>query len=90
MYAILIFGRNFIDYAVPAALIYIVPSEIAGPYNALRLAIHFSGIVISNLLATLISVEALLISAIAVQIISALSFRFARVMKGATPQSLLK
>lgn len=89
VYAILIFGRNFIDNAVPTALIYIVPSEIAGPYNALRLALHFSGIVISNLLATLISVKALLISALAVQLICALCFRFAKVMKDATPKSLV-
>ena len=88
VYAFLIFGRNLIDNAVPASLIYIVPSEIAGPYNALRLVLHFSGIVISNLLASLISVKALLVSTLAVQLACAICFSLAKIMKEATPKKL--
>lgn len=32
IYAILLFGRTLVDYAVPAALLYAVPVEIAGTY----------------------------------------------------------
>ncbi|MBR2344125.1 MAG: MFS transporter [Clostridia bacterium] len=73
-YAIVIFGRNFIDNAVPAALVSIVPPKIAGPYNALRMAIHFSGVVISNLLATAISTELLILSALAAQLLSGMLY----------------
>lgn len=79
---IVIFGRTLIDYAVPSMLLYEVPVEIAGPYNAYRMILHNGGSLIATTLATVVPVEILIPLACAMQIISGcvymISFRKSR------------
>ena len=80
IYGIVVLGRTFIDYSVPTAMIYIVPVEIAGPYNAWRMAINSLAIVVASLLATVLSPKIFLLSALASQLISGVIYTCVPVM----------
>ena len=70
LYGLIIAGRTFVDYGVPAALILVVPDEIAGPFNAWRMALHIGGGILGTFLGGFLSPAALLVTAAALQLIS--------------------
>ena len=76
IYAVLMFGRTFIDYGVPTMLIRIVPVEIAGSYNAWRMVLHQGGTFIATAVAAWLPIPVLLILAAIFQIISGISYLF--------------
>ncbi len=71
---LVIFGRTVIDYAVPSYLIYVVPAELAGPYNAYRMILHSGGSLIASSLAAFIPAEILVFLAAALQLISGICY----------------
>lgn len=81
MYAILLFGRTLIDYAVPSALLYAVPVEIAGTYNAWRMILHNGGTLIATAAAGFIPLPVLLVITMICQGISGINFFTAKVMR---------
>ena len=74
VFAVIMLGRNIVDNAVPSMLRYAVPVEIAGPYNAWRMMLHYVGTLTASLVATLVSPHALLLLALATQIFTGLSY----------------
>ena len=70
IYALVIAGRTFVDYGVPASLIRVVPDEIAGPFNAWRMVLHTGGSVLGTFLAGLLPIPVLLTGAAALQLVS--------------------
>jgi hypothetical protein len=76
IYAVIMFGRTFIDYGVPTMLIRIVPVEIAGSYNAWRMVLHQGGTFIATAVAAWLPIPALLVLAAIFQIISGISYLF--------------
>lgn len=80
-YAVLLFGRTLVDYAVPAALLYAVPVEIAGTYNAWRMILHNGGTMLATMAAGFVPLPVMLIVSLVFQIFSGISFCAARVMK---------
>ena len=81
MYAIVLFGRTLIDYAVPSALLYAVPVEIAGTYNAWRMILHNGGTMLATTLAGFMPLPALIVVTVVAQLVSGLNFLCARVMR---------
>ncbi len=71
---IIIFGRTLIDYAVPSLLLYAVPVETAGPYNAYRMILHNGGSLLATSLAAVLPIGFLIPTAAIMQIISGLIF----------------
>lgn len=82
---IIIFGRTLIDYAVPSLLLYAVPVDIAGPYNAYRMILHNGGSLLATSLAAVIPSQLLIIIAAISQIISGLIFLLLPLLKKASP-----
>lgn len=82
--SLIFFGRFIIDHAVPAALRYSVPAEIAGPYNAWRMILHNVGILIATTVAVWLPLPALLILTLITQALSGLCFVFLPIMKTKT------
>ena len=82
---IIIFGRTLIDYAVPSVLLYAVPSEIAGPYNAYRMILHNGGSLLATSAAAVISPAILLPMGTVMQLISGFIFLFLPLLKKASP-----
>lgn len=82
---IIIFGRTLIDYAVPSVLLYAVPSEIAGPYNAYRMILHNGGSLLATTAAAVISPAILLPMGTVMQLISGFIFLFLPLLKKASP-----
>ena len=80
-YAVMMLGRNVVDNAVPSALIFAVPVEMAGQYNALRMVLHNGGMLLATGIAVFIPTEALFISATAAQLISGALFYCLPIMK---------
>ena len=80
-YAVMMLGRNIVDNAVPSALIFAVPVEMAGQYNALRMVLHNGGMLLATGIAVFIPTEALFISATAAQLISGALFYCLPIMK---------
>lgn len=74
LFAIVFFGRTLVDYATPSLLRLAVPVEIAGPYNAWRMILHFSGTLFATTIAAVIPVWLLLIFTMAAQLISGVSY----------------
>lgn len=74
LFAVTYFGRTLVDYATPSLLRLAVPVEIAGPYNAWRMILHFTGTLIATTVAAMIPVWALLSVTMAAQLISGLSY----------------
>lgn len=82
---IIIFGRTLIDYAVPSVLLYAVPSEIAGPYNAYRMILHNGGSLIATSVAALIPPTILLPAATVFQLFSGTVFLLLPILRKASP-----
>ncbi|MBR7098048.1 MAG: MFS transporter [Clostridia bacterium] len=82
---LIIFGRTFVDNGVVDVLLFAVPMEIAGSYNALRLLLHYAGILISTALAATVSVQALLIITAVCQVISGIMFFSMKLLRKVSP-----
>ena len=74
VFAIIILGRNIVDNAVPSLLRFAVPVEIAAPYNAWRMMLHYAGTLMASLVATFLPPQAVLILTMAAQIAAGLSY----------------
>lgn len=70
IYALVLFGRTLVDNGVPTLLRYIVPLEIAGPYNVLRMLLHSGGSLIATFVAAMVSPEVLILLTVAASVIS--------------------
>ena len=70
IYALVLFGRTLVDNGVPTLLRYIVPLEIAGPYNVLRMLLHSGGSLIATFVATMVSPEVLILLTVMASVIS--------------------
>ncbi len=81
LFAVVFFGRTLVDYATPSLLRLAVPVELAGPYNAWRMILHFSGTLLATTVAAVIPVWLLLILTAAAQLISGASYFGAGVMR---------
>ena len=81
IYAIVFFGRNLIDYGVPSMLVYIVPAEISGPYNAWRLVITNTSTVVGTAVAAILPVTFLLVFTLILQLVSGFLYLSAKRMK---------
>jgi len=81
MYAVLLFGRTLVDYAVPAALLYAVPVEIAGTYNAWRMILHNGGTMLATMAAGFLPLPVMLIVSLICQVVSGVNFCAAKVMR---------
>ncbi len=74
VFAAIFIGRTLVDSAIPSALRFTVPVEIAGPYNAWRMILHNGGMLIATAIAVFIPVRALLIITAVLQIISGIGY----------------
>ncbi len=74
VYAVVFFGKNLVDYGVPSMLVYVVPAEIAGPYNAWRLVITNTSTLIGTALAAVVPIPILLTAAAIMQLISGVMY----------------
>ena len=83
VFSLVFFGRTLVDYATPSLLRLAVPVELAGPYNAWRMILHYSGTLLATTVAAMIPVWALLVLTMAAQLISGLSYFTDRAMKTA-------
>lgn len=82
LYAVIFFGRTLVDYAVPTAMVYVVPVEIAGPYNAWRMVLNNGGMLLSTAVAGAIHNDfALIWIAFACSLVSGAFYLWARVMR---------
>jgi hypothetical protein len=80
-YALVMLGRNVVDNAVPSALIFVVPIEMAGQYNALRMVLHNGGMLIATATAVFIPTEMLFVAAMIAQLASGVAFFFLPIMR---------
>jgi len=85
LYAIIILGRTFVEYAVPATLLYTVPIEISGAYHAWRMILNNGGMLLGTLIATLVPTEVLLFFAAITQMFSGFTYLRFPPIKKATP-----
>jgi len=74
VFAVIMLGRTIVDNAVPSMLRFAVPVEIAGPYNAWRMMLHYAGTLSASLVAAVVSPQVLLILGMAAQIFTGLSY----------------
>ena len=70
----MILGRTFIDYSVPVILRFVVPAQIAGPYNAWRMLLHNGGTLLATTVAAFIPVEALLVLTVVLQLYAGITY----------------
>jgi len=84
IFALLLFGRTFVDYSVPLVLRTAVPVEIAGPYNAWRMLLHFGSTLAASTIAAFIPVQVLLIVSMVFQFVAGISY-FANKSLGEKP-----
>lgn len=83
LFAVVFFGRTLVDYSTPSLLRLAVPVEMAGPYNAWRMIIHFTGTLMATTIAAMIPVWALLSATMIAQLISGISYFSDREMRTA-------
>ena len=83
IFGVVFFGRTLVDYATPSLLRLAVPVELAGPYNAWRMILHFSGTLLATTVAAMIPVWALLGLTMTAQLISGISYFADKDMKNA-------
>lgn len=74
IFTVVMLGRTMVDYAVPTALRFAVPVELAGPYNALRMLLHNGGTLLATTLAAFLPVSWLLILTTVLQLLSGLQY----------------
>ena len=71
-----ILGRTFIEYAVPSLMRYVVPADIAGPFNGWRMLLHNAGHMSATAIAAFIPVSWLLVVTTVLQLIAGISYYF--------------
>lgn len=69
-----ILGRTFIEYAVPSLMRYVVPVDIAGPFNGWRMLLHNAGTMTATAIAAFIPVDWLLVLTMVLQLIAGISY----------------
>ena len=74
IFALLTFGRTLVDYAIPAALLYMVPVEIAGTYNAWRMILLNGGTMLATITASFLPLPALFTIALICQLITGFNY----------------
>ena len=74
LFSVTYFGRTLVDYATPSLLRLAVPVEVAGPYNAWRMIIHFTGTILATSIAAVIPVWMLLVLTAAAQLLSGIFY----------------
>ena len=83
--AAVLFGRTLVDYGAVSLMLYAVPLEIAGPYNAWRMILHNGGALIATTVAAFIPVSALLVISLVCSCISGVMFLTLGVLRRASP-----
>ena len=83
--AIILFGRTFVDYAVPSVLIKAVPVEIAGTYNAWRMLLHQGGTLLATAIAPYFPVSVLVVITIAFSAYSGFCFLLSKELRAVSP-----
>ena len=83
--AVILFGRTFVDYAVPSVLIKAVPVEIAGTYNAWRMLLHQGGTLLATAIAPYLPVSVLVIITIAFSAYSGFCFLASKELRQVSP-----
>ena len=83
-YGILLVGRTLVDYAIPAALLYAVPLEIAGTYNAWRMIVLNAGTMLSTMAAGFLPLPLLFWITLVCQLITGVKYFCVRVMRNKT------
>ena len=73
-FAAVILGRTFIEYAVPSLMRYVVPADIAGPFNGWRMLLHNAGHMSATAIAVFIPLEWLLIVTTVLQIVAGICY----------------
>lgn len=81
LFSLVFFGRTLVDYAAPSLLRMAVPVEIAGPYNAWRMILHFTGTILATSVAALIPVWLLLLLTMLAQLVSGIHYFSAKEMR---------
>ncbi|MBQ7982779.1 MAG: MFS transporter, partial [Clostridia bacterium] len=74
IYAVLLFGKTLVDYAIPAALLYMVPVEIAGTYNAWRMILFNGGTMLGTIAAGFLPLPILFGLALICQLITGINY----------------
>ncbi len=74
IFAAIMIGRTIVDNAVPSMLRFAVPVEMAGPYNAWRMLLHYAGTLTASLVAAIVSPQVLLFLAMITQVFTGLSY----------------
>ncbi len=87
-YVLIFFGKSVIDVAVPSLLVHAVDVEIAGPYNAWRMILHFGGTMLATAIAPFLSPAALLFSVLGCGLLSGVMFFSLRILRKASPTFL--
>ena len=90
VYALVCFGRTFVDVGVPTVCRYAVPVKIAGPYNALRMVLHTGGGMIATALAAVLPVVPLIVLTAVTGITSGVIYFVLPVLRRAAPGILLR
>ena len=76
VFAVLLFGKTLVDYAIPAALLYIVPVEIAGTYNAWRMILFNGATMLATIAAGFLPLPVLFAAALICQLITGFNYFF--------------
>lgn len=76
VFAVLLFGKTLVDYAIPAALLYIVPVEIAGTYNAWRMILFNGATMLATIAAGVLPLPVLFAAALICQLITGFNYFF--------------
>jgi len=79
-YCIIIFSKLLVDNAVPALLLQTIPANIAGPYNAWRMILHYFGTLLGTAAATVIPIPFMLILSAVLQVLSGFIYHRSKVM----------
>jgi MFS family permease len=74
IFALLTFGRTLVDYAIPAALLYVVPVEIAGTYNAWRMILLNGGTMLATITASFLTLPTLFTIALICQLVTGFNY----------------
>jgi len=83
--AVILFGRTFVDYAVPSVLIKAVPVEIAGTYNAWRMMLHNGGTLLAQIVAPYLPVSVLVAITIVFSAYSGFCFLLSKELRQVSP-----
>lgn len=82
-FSAVILGRTIIEYAVPSLMRYVVPSDIAGPFNGWRMLLHNAGHMTATAIAAIIPIQWLLVITAVLQLISGISYFLVKELRNA-------